>query len=323
MHRTSILVGTLGALLASAALHAQTAAGDVEGHVAAARAAAGQEHRATFVNLCLPAAPRGAGPGGAAAGPRAGGPPATPDRANWYASPYKVFDNLYWLGTRQHSSWALRTSAGIIIIDTNFAWATQPEIIDGLTALGLDPRDIKYVFISHAHGDHDQGAAELQRALGAKVVMGAADWEATLKRPATAPGGVPTRGHETYGRARGHENHAGRYHRDHRADTWPHAGDAVVCLPGEGSGTTVMVALLRRHADGRVRQPTARDGMNTSPRRRELPASRPKREPPCSSRTTASTTAPTRRRGWCRSSASRARTIHSSSVPTASSAISR
>src|SRR5688572_27463752 len=84
MHRTSILVGTLGALLASAALHAQTAAGDVEGHVAAARAAAGQEHRATFVNLCLPAAPRGGGPGAAAAGPRAGGPPATPDRANWY-----------------------------------------------------------------------------------------------------------------------------------------------------------------------------------------------------------------------------------------------
>ena len=28
-----------------------------------------------------------------------------------------MFDNLYWLGTRQHSSWALKTSAGIIIID--------------------------------------------------------------------------------------------------------------------------------------------------------------------------------------------------------------
>ena len=194
MHRTSILMGTLGALFAATASHAQTAAGDVESHVAAARAAAGQEHRATFVNLCLPAAPRGAGPGGGAAGARAGGPPATPDRAAWYASPYQVFDNLYWLGTRQHSSWALRTSAGLMIIDTNFAWATQPEIIDGLTALKLDPRDIKYVFISHAHGDHDQGAAELQRLSGAKIVMGGADWEATLKRPATAPGGVPARG---------------------------------------------------------------------------------------------------------------------------------
>ena len=109
------------------------------------------------------------------------------------ASPYKIFDNLYWLGTRQHSSWALRTSEGIIIIDTNFAWATQPEIIDGLTKLGLNPRDIKYVLISHAHGDHDQGAAELQTRYGAKVVMGAPDWESTLQRPATAAGGVPKR----------------------------------------------------------------------------------------------------------------------------------
>jgi metallo-beta-lactamase class B len=49
------------------------------------------------------------------------------------------------------------------------------------------------VLISHAHGDHDQGAAELQKQFGAKVVMGAPDWESTLQRPATAAGGVPTR----------------------------------------------------------------------------------------------------------------------------------
>jgi metallo-beta-lactamase class B len=147
------------------------------------------------VNLCLPSAPPGGGRGarGRGAAGRGGGAPATPDRAGWYASPYRVFDNLYWLGTRQHSSWALRTSEGIIIIDTNFAWATEPEIIDGLTTLGLNPRDIKYVIISHAHGDHDQGAAELQRRYGARVVMGEADWESTLQRPATAAGGVPKR----------------------------------------------------------------------------------------------------------------------------------
>ena len=205
MKGTSILTGTLWALLLGAAA-AQAPVNDVEAHVAAARAAAGQDYRATFVNLCFASAPRGGGAGGraGAAGPPAGrgaaaaagrgaGAPAIPDRAGWYASPYKIFDNLYWLGTRQHSSWALRTSEGLIIIDTNFAWATQPEIIDGLTTLGLDPRDIKYVIISHAHGDHDQGAAELQRRFGAKVVMGAPDWESTLQRPAAAAGGVPKR----------------------------------------------------------------------------------------------------------------------------------
>ena len=210
MHATRQLMGVFAAALAASTLSAQTPASEVDAHVNAARAAAGLDYRATFVNLCFaganpglanpavaraggaaPAGGRGAADGRGAGGGR--GPGATPDRATWYASPYKVFDNFYWLGTRQHSSWALRTSEGLIIIDTNFAWATEPEIINGLTTLGLDPRQIKYVVISHAHGDHDQGAAELQKRFGAKVVMGAPDWDSTLQRPATAAGGVPTR----------------------------------------------------------------------------------------------------------------------------------
>jgi metallo-beta-lactamase class B len=201
MRRTLVPLSALGVLLLSTAAAAQAPASDMDTHIATARVAAGLDYRATFVNLCFAGANPGlarAGGGGApagrgAAGGRAAGAPTTPDRATWYASPYKVFDNFYWLGTRQHSSWALRTSDGIIIIDTNFAWATQPEIIDGLTTLGLNPRDIKYVIISHAHGDHDQGAAELQSRFGAKVVMGGPDWESTLQRPATAAGGVPKR----------------------------------------------------------------------------------------------------------------------------------
>jgi metallo-beta-lactamase class B len=201
-------------LVAGAVALAQTPASEIDSHIATAKSAAGQDFRGTFVNLCLPgggppgggrgaaapAAPRGAGAPatpaapaarGGGAGRGAGNAPATPDPAGWYASPYKAFDNLYWLGTRQHSSWALTTSAGIILIDTNFAWATQPEIIDGMTKLGLKPQDIKYVIISHAHGDHDQGAAELQSRYGAKVVIGEADWASTLQRAPTAAGGVP------------------------------------------------------------------------------------------------------------------------------------
>jgi metallo-beta-lactamase class B len=167
---------------------------EMDSHIATAKAAAGLDFRGTFINLCLPAAaPGGARGGGPAGGARGTATPSTPDRAGWYASPYKVFDNLYWLGTRQHSSWALRTSGGIIMIDTNFSWAIEPEIVDGLNKLGLNPRDVKYVIISHAHGDHDQGAALLQSRYGAKVVMGSPDWDATLQRPATAAGGVPKR----------------------------------------------------------------------------------------------------------------------------------
>jgi metallo-beta-lactamase class B len=156
----------------------------------AAKRAAGQEYAGTFLRICV--APdnlaTAAGRGG-----RGGPPPAVPDRATWYAAPYKVFDNLYFIGTRIHSAWVLTTNQGIIVIDTLFDYAIEPEIVDGLRKLRLNPREIRYVLISHAHGDHDQGAALLQMRYGARVVMGAADWDSTLQRPPGAAGGVPKR----------------------------------------------------------------------------------------------------------------------------------
>jgi metallo-beta-lactamase class B len=159
--------------------------------VVAAKRAAGRDYAGTFTRICV--APDNLGGGAPRAPSAAAGAPAVPDRASWYAQPNKVFDDLYFVGTKIHSAWALTTSAGIIVIDTLFDYAIEPEIIDGIRKLGLDPADIKYVLISHAHGDHDQGAALLQARYGAKIVMGAADWDSTLQRPATATGGVPKR----------------------------------------------------------------------------------------------------------------------------------
>jgi metallo-beta-lactamase class B len=183
------LLAALAAVIAVPA-HAQAPTpATPEGLVAEAKRAAGRDHSGTFLRICV-------APDNLNAAPRP--PPLTgartvPDRATWYAAPYKVFDDLYFLGTQIHTAWALTTADGIIIIDTLFDYAIEPEIVDGLTKLGLDPADIEYVFISHAHGDHDQGAALLQSRYGARVVMGAADWDATLQRPADAAGGVPKR----------------------------------------------------------------------------------------------------------------------------------
>ena len=186
---------TTAALLASTTAVLAQSSGPVtpESLIVAAKRAAGQDHAGTFLRLCVAPDNLAAGRGGGAGRGATNAAPAVPDRATWYAQPYKVFDNLYFIGTKIHSSWALTTSQGIIVIDTLYDYAIEPEIVDGLTKLHLNPRDIKYVLISHAHGDHDQGAALLQSRYGAKVVMGAADWNTTLQRPATAAGGVPKR----------------------------------------------------------------------------------------------------------------------------------
>jgi metallo-beta-lactamase class B len=185
------LLAAAAAVTATTAFAQTPAPATPESLVAAAkRAALAGEYSGTFLRICV--APDNLN-GGAPRPPQTTATRVIPDRATWYAQPYKVFDNLYFLGTQIHSAWALTTSDGIIVIDTLFDYAIDPEIVDGLTKLKLDPKSIKYVLLSHAHGDHDQGVALLQSRYGAKVVMGAADWESTLKRDSTYPGGVAKR----------------------------------------------------------------------------------------------------------------------------------
>ena len=47
--------------------------------------------------------------------------------------------------------------------------------------LGLDPRNIRYLIVSHAHGDHIGGAEMLQTRYGMRVVMAGVDWDLVEK----------------------------------------------------------------------------------------------------------------------------------------------
>ncbi len=70
----------------------------------------------------------------------------------------------------------MTTSEGIILFDTIFPYNSEELIIGGMKRLGLNPADIKYVLISHAHADHIGGAEMLQKRYGPRVVMGGPDW---------------------------------------------------------------------------------------------------------------------------------------------------
>src|SRR5688500_4390818 len=87
----------------------------LEAHLGAAKAAAGTEHRALFDRLCTPPTPRAAAPAraGGASTPRTVGPPA---RDTWHVPPAKVFANLYFVGEKEYSAWAVTTSEGIILV---------------------------------------------------------------------------------------------------------------------------------------------------------------------------------------------------------------
>jgi hypothetical protein len=175
--------------LAVAGLDAQKIDGTVDSHVAASKAAARTQFSALQQRVCesaippspaaqasagqVPAARAGEAGRGGAGGRQAGPPPAS----QWHAEPAKVFDNLYFVGMTEYSAWALTTSQGIIVIDAIFDYSVEDEVVNGLKKLGLNPADIKYVLVSHAHTDHIGGAKYLQDHFGAKVVMSNEDWD--------------------------------------------------------------------------------------------------------------------------------------------------
>src|SRR4030095_1377575 len=121
--------------------------------VQGAKDAAGFEFLGTLVRTCL--LPQSGGENTSDTVPDyVANPAKAPPRDSWYADPAKVFDDLYFVGGKVHSSWALTTSEGIILIDTIFPYNSDELIVGGLQKLRLDPKNIKYVIISHAHTDH-------------------------------------------------------------------------------------------------------------------------------------------------------------------------
>src|SRR5215469_15636864 len=180
----------IGLFLAAGTMWAQNATDAQEAHFAAAKAAAGDDFQNLYTFQCTgpgPQAPRPADAAGAPAGRGAGrgrgrGPAGPPDKSTWHMEPVKVFDNLYFFGQTEYAVWALTTSEGIIVLDTIFDYSVEDEVVNGMKKLGLDPANIKYAVVSHAHPDHDGGARYLQEHYGTRVIMSPADWDVLDKR---------------------------------------------------------------------------------------------------------------------------------------------
>lgn len=155
---------------------------EIRAAVQSAKTAAGFEFLGTLVRTCL-LPQSGAEDASDNVPAYVANPANAPSRETWYGEPAKVFDDLYFVGGKIHSSWALTTSEGIILIDTIYPYNSEELIVGGMRKLGLDPRNLKYLLISHAHADHIGGAAMLQAQYHPRVVMGGPDWDLVEKHP--------------------------------------------------------------------------------------------------------------------------------------------
>jgi metallo-beta-lactamase class B len=101
--------------------------------------------------------------------------------------PFKVVDNIYFVGTEDLGSFLITTPAGHILINSDFE-TTVPQIRAGVEKLGFKFTDIKILLGSHAHGDHMEGDALVKELTGAQVVVMDQDVPALSR---TTPNGKP------------------------------------------------------------------------------------------------------------------------------------
>ena len=100
----------------------------------------------------------------------------------------KVFDNLYFVGQTEYSVWAVKTSEGIILIDSIFDYSVDDEVAGGLEeARAWIPRRSSTSIVSHGHGDHSGGAKYLQDRFNARVLLTAEDWDLLDRSNGTKP----------------------------------------------------------------------------------------------------------------------------------------
>ena len=92
--------------------------------------------------------------------------------ADWAkpAPPAKIHSKSWYVGTCGITVVLIETIAGLVLIDTGPEDAA-PHVLASIRALGFDPRQIRWLLMTHEHFDHVGGMAVIQQATGARLVV--------------------------------------------------------------------------------------------------------------------------------------------------------
>ena len=91
-----------------------------------------------------------------------------------YVKPFRMWGNLYFVGTEPASVHIIDTGEGLMMLDTGYQQSLY-LVIHNMHLLGLNPYDLKYIVLTHGHIDHIGGARCLKELTGAKIVLGRPD----------------------------------------------------------------------------------------------------------------------------------------------------
>jgi metallo-beta-lactamase class B len=99
-----------------------------------------------------------------------------PANAKWNqpVPPFRIADNLYYVGAEGVASYLITTPAGDILIDTGFR-ETVPLVEASIRKLGFRVEDVHVLLISHGHFDHAGGVAAMKAATHARLLVSPAE----------------------------------------------------------------------------------------------------------------------------------------------------
>jgi metallo-beta-lactamase class B len=87
---------------------------------------------------------------------------------------HHVIGNIYFIGSKSLGIYLITTLQGHILVNAGLE-GSVPGIQESVAKLGFKFSDIKILLISHAHYDHDGGAARIKELTGAKYMVMDAD----------------------------------------------------------------------------------------------------------------------------------------------------
>lgn len=91
-----------------------------------------------------------------------------------YFSPFRMFGNLYFVGTEPASTHIVDTGDGLMLFDSGYQHSLY-LVLYNMQRMGLDPADIRYIIHTHGHIDHMGATKALVMLTGAKTFLGAED----------------------------------------------------------------------------------------------------------------------------------------------------
>lgn len=89
-------------------------------------------------------------------------------------APFRITDEIWYVGNRDVGAHLIDTGAGLILIDTTYL-QTAYLLLESIRICGFDPAEIRYILHTHAHFDHIGATRMLAEKYGCKTYLGAGD----------------------------------------------------------------------------------------------------------------------------------------------------